>query len=96
MKDDLFAQYWKDFTNPHYGLRARMSWFWMNWYAVPATALNDWLLMSQHYYTIWTGALGNYRTLAHNMFNDIALRKSLDQFEEVPLFWVYGLGSEEA
>ena len=73
-----------------------MAWFWLNWYAVPASAINDWLLMSQHYYTIWTGALGNYRTMARNMFNDVALRKSLDQFEEVPLFRVYGLGSEEA
>jgi hypothetical protein len=32
---------------------------------------------------VWNGALGNYRELAFEMFNDKALRASLDQLEEV-------------
>ena len=76
--------YVNDMTNPATGLRARMTWFWLNWYATPVSAIgNDWLLMYKQYYTIWTKALGNYRTLARTMFKDAALRKSLDQFEEV-------------
>lgn len=83
VKLDIMRQYFLDFTNPKFGLRARMAWFFLNWFATPSTAVNDWLLMYKHYYTVWTGALGNFRTLARKMFVDAALRKSLDQFEEV-------------
>lgn len=60
-----------------------MTWFFLNFYATPATGVNDNLLMYKQYETIWRGALGNYRTLSLHMFNDGALRKSLDQLEEV-------------
>ena len=83
LQDALYKRFFDDFTNPAYGLRARMTWFFLNMYAVPASA-NDWLLMSKMYDTIWRGALGNYRLLSRAMFKDGALRKSLDQLQEAP------------
>ncbi len=80
---DLDAQFFSDFTDPDNGLRARMTWFFLNFYATPGTAVQDNLLMYKQYESIWRGALGNYRTLSLRMFNDGALRKSLDQLEEV-------------
>jgi uncharacterized protein (DUF1800 family) len=83
VQDHTMEMYVNDFTKPKYGLRARMTWFWLNRYATPSSTVNDWLLMYQQYYTVWTGALGNYRALSRKMFRDTALRKSLDQAEEI-------------
>ncbi|CAD7938576.1 unnamed protein product [Amoebophrya sp. A120] len=80
----LQDRYFADFTSTSLGqIRARMTWFFLNFYATPKTAVNDDLLMYKQYETLWRGSLGNYRTLALQMFNDKALRKSLDQLEEV-------------
>merc|ERR1712216_787368 len=76
-------QFFQDFTNPEFGLRARMTWFFLNLYAAPASIVDDWLLMYRQYEALFHGALGNYRSLALKMFGDEALRKSLDQLEEV-------------
>jgi len=80
---DLRDLYFQDALSPANGLRARMTFFFRNIYATPEANVDDWLLMYGQYETIWTHALGNYRTLALKMFNDAALRKSLDQLQEV-------------
>eukprot|EP00391_Amoebophrya_sp_Ameob2_P002597 CAMPEP_0179009312 /NCGR_PEP_ID=MMETSP0795-20121207/16205_1 /TAXON_ID=88552 /ORGANISM="Amoebophrya sp., Strain Ameob2" /LENGTH=1536 /DNA_ID=CAMNT_0020704501 /DNA_START=63 /DNA_END=4673 /DNA_ORIENTATION=- len=82
VKDKLFDRYFADFTDKTKALRSRMVWFFLNYYATPSTAVNDMLLMYQQYEILYKHALGNYRTLAFHMFNDKALRKSLDQLEE--------------
>eukprot|EP00854_Cymbomonas_tetramitiformis_P033785 gene33785-43533_t len=76
--------YFTNMLNPGAGLRARMTWFFLNWFATPLSAIdNDYLLMYQQYNTLWTQALGDYRALAVDMFNDGALRKSLDQLDDI-------------
>lgn len=60
-----------------------MTWFFMNFYATPASVVGDMTLMWKQFARIWTHALGNYRQLALEMFSDAALRKSLDQLQEV-------------
>eukprot|EP00854_Cymbomonas_tetramitiformis_P003337 gene3337-4195_t len=84
VQNDLFSTYQQDFRNPETGFRARMTWFFLNWYATPLSGIDDdYLLMSHQYSAIWGGAVGNYRELATVMFSDQALRLSLDQLEEV-------------
>ena len=79
VRHELTRQYYSDLMTPEYGLRARMGWFFMNFYATPSSAVNDWLAMYRQYSTIFAGALGNHRSLSFKMFSDKALRKSLDQ-----------------
>ena len=61
-----------------------MTQFFMNLYATPSSIVNDWLLMSQQYHSIFKLSMGSYRDLSIAMFRDMALRKSLDQLQEVP------------
>jgi uncharacterized protein (DUF1501 family) len=83
LRGELLTQYALDVMDPRKGLRARMTWFFLNFYATPKVIVNDNLLMWKQYKVIWEGSLGNYRRLALQMFNDEALRKSLDQLQEV-------------
>lgn len=84
VEDSLKQRFLSDFTDPSKALRARMTFFFMNFYAVPFSNVNNWILMWRMYSTIWNGALGNYRELSRKMFADGALRKSLDQLENPP------------
>eukprot|EP00392_Amoebophrya_sp_AT5.2_P007706 g7721.t1 len=79
IEEDIKMTWYIDFTDPEKGLRARMTWFFLNFYAAPFGNVNDWILASKQYLNVWQYALGNYRKLALAMFNDGALRKSLDQ-----------------
>lgn len=82
--EDLYTLYFTHMNNPAAGLRARMTWFFLNWFATPLSAIDDdHLLMYQQFDTLWTQALGDYRALAVDMFNDGALRKSLDQLDDI-------------
>lgn len=83
VKGELWDLLLTDFTSRQYGLRARMTFFFLNFYATPSSNVNDDLLMYKQYHTIFDGALGNWRSLSYQMFVDGALRKSLDQLEEV-------------
>jgi hypothetical protein len=80
---DLLGQFFQDITTPEQGLRMRMTWFFLNFYATPSSIVDNGLLMYKQYKTLFNGALGNYRSLSLQMFADEALRKSLDQLEEV-------------
>jgi hypothetical protein len=66
---DLKNLFFTDSLAPENGLRARMAFFFRNLYATPEGATTDWLQRYRQYETIWTHALGNYRTLALKMFN---------------------------
>ena len=76
---DLQERFFADFTNPELGVRARMTWFFLNFFATPSSIVNDHLAMWKQYMAVFDNALGNYRSLSLIMFNDEALRKSLDQ-----------------
>ena len=82
LRGEVMRRLFSDFTTPEYGLRARMAWFFLNFYATPASVVGDWLMMYHQYSTIFEGALGNYRRLSFSMFTDRALRKSLDQVKK--------------
>ena len=53
--------------------------FFLNFFATPSSIVNDHLAMWKQYMVVFDNALGNYRKLSLRMFNDEALRKSLDQ-----------------
>lgn len=84
MADDILGLYSDLFKKPEYSLRARMTWFFLNFYATPKSIVGSFLPIYKQFHKVWTHSLGNYRQLAYEMFNDDALRKSLDQLQEVP------------
>ena len=53
VKGELRDEFFTDFTAPQYGLRARMTFFFLNFYATPSTNVNDDLLMYKQYHTIF-------------------------------------------
>jgi len=64
VKGELRNLFFTDFASPQNGLRARMTFFFLNFYATPSTNVNDDLLMYKQYHTIFDGALGNWRWIA--------------------------------
>ncbi len=64
VKGELWDLLLTDFTSRQYGLRARMTFFFLNFYATPSSNVNDDLLMYKQYHTIFDGALGNWRCIA--------------------------------
>lgn len=60
---DLYKDFLNDFSNPAYGLRARMTFFFLNFYATPSSNVNEWLLMAQQYRTLFrvvSGTIGSW------------------------------------
>ena len=64
IQKDIAEQFFQDATNPENGLRSRMTWFFLNLYATPQSIVNDALLMYRQYEALYSGALGNYRSLS--------------------------------
>ena len=45
VQETLYKRFFDDFTDPSTGLRARMTFFFLNMYAAPQSNVNSWLLM---------------------------------------------------
>lgn len=52
VRDEIKYQYLADFSRPEFGLRARMAFFWMNFYATQNSLVNDYLMMYRQYYNL--------------------------------------------
>ena len=83
VKIDLYYRFFQDMSDPVRNIRNRMAFFFQNFYATPFSLVGDWILMYKQYYNIYTHALGDYRKMSLNMFEDLALRAAEDQAEEV-------------